>query len=202
MGAGIEYRADLLQSVEILPPGTMITSTRRWHDRHFRGAKRYYLTARYDEMDDAVELKGDWLTLRYHHWIVLRASAGRYEYSSDYLPVRPDTIIRRLFAELSDKWALDTLTSSSVTEIALHPAYQRIIGLGMQALPLIVERMRVSSEPWFWALRAIVGTDAAEGKTTVRDAIEAWTNWFSVGDGQIDYFRMPELSQSTVDDLN
>ena len=63
------------------------------------------------------------------------------------------------FNRLKCKWQEDTAFSSSITEIAMHPAYQQIIGLGKEALPFIVNELAMEPNIWFWALKAITGVD-------------------------------------------
>lgn len=87
--------------------------------------------------------------------------------------------LRTQFDALADEWAQATRFQSSSTEIAMHPAYQRIIGMGPDALPLILDRLSRRPEHWFWALGAISGEDpvppADAGK--VEDMTEAWLRW-------------------------
>ena len=68
---------------------------------------------------------------------------------------------------------------SSGTEMLLHPAYQRIIGLGKDAVKLIVAELRREPDHWFWALKAITGEDpvvaADHGKIDRMTA--AWLKW-------------------------
>ena len=53
-------------------------------------------------------------------------------------PGRPhDEALARRFHELVRAWKEAKVFTSSGTEIALHPAYQQIIGMGKEALPLI-----------------------------------------------------------------
>ncbi|MBL8793569.1 MAG: hypothetical protein JNM56_06680 [Planctomycetia bacterium] len=83
------------------------------------------------------------------------------------------------FQELRRQWKEDTLYLSSITDIALHPAYQRIIGMGREALPLIFAELRRGTDHWFWALKAITGADpvpAADRGKMPRMAA-AWLAW-------------------------
>ncbi|MDQ6805142.1 MAG: hypothetical protein M3065_09260 [Actinomycetota bacterium] len=59
----------------------------------------------------------------------------------------------------------------------MHPAYQRIIGLGRPAVPLILKRLAEEPAQWFWALTAITGEDPAVGQTTLDGAAGAWLSW-------------------------
>lgn len=63
----------------------------------------------------------------------------------------------RKFQGLASRWRRETALQSSVTAIAMHPAYQQIIGLGEPALPLIFQELRREQDHWFWALGAITG---------------------------------------------
>ncbi len=78
---------------------------------------------------------------------------------------RPAESAERVFAGLAEQWRRETAPLSSVTEIVLHPAYQRIIGMGRDALPLILADLVRRPDHWFWALRAITG----ENPVTDRD---------------------------------
>lgn len=82
-----------------------------------------------------------------------------------------------LFNELADQWELETVFESIVVRKALHPAYQRIIGMGRTAVPLILERLKDRPQQWFWALTAITGEDPALGETTLEGASYEWLRW-------------------------
>jgi hypothetical protein len=97
-----------------------------------------------------------------------------------YLPVsrqwaRPD--IR--FYTLKVEWENDTAHLSSVTEMAMHPAYQQIIGMGVIALPYIFTEIRKKPDHWFWALKSITGEDPVtpgqRGK--IKEMTECWLRW-------------------------
>ena len=63
------------------------------------------------------------------------------------------------FFKLKTEWEEDTAFFSSDTDIALHPAYQQIIGMGKKAIPLILSEMKKKRGQWFWALKSITGED-------------------------------------------
>lgn len=87
----------------------------------------------------------------------------------------------RKFQDLSFRWRRETALHSSVTAIAMHPAYQQIIGLGEPALPLIFGELRRAPDHWFWALQAITGENPVPD--THAGDVEAMTNdWLSWGD--------------------
>lgn len=85
--------------------------------------------------------------------------------------------LRERFDALADEWIAATRLSSSVTETCMHPAYQQIIGLGPDVLPLILEDVVAGELHWGWALRALTGLDAAASAKTLPEARDAWIRW-------------------------
>ncbi len=83
------------------------------------------------------------------------------------------------FAELSATWRSDTAFTSSALQMATHPAYQEIIGMGPDALPLILRELAERPAHWFWALTSISGVNPIEpairGKFS--DMTKAWLDW-------------------------
>lgn len=97
---------------------------------------------------------------------------------SEHLFMRAPGELEILFGELRAEWEDAFLFQSVTTAAVLNPAYQRIVGLGPAALPLILKALSEDgSSAWFWALRAIAGEDVAAGSETVSDAVEAWLSW-------------------------
>ncbi len=85
--------------------------------------------------------------------------------------------LERLFDALVAQWRADTVFLSSVDKMATHPAYQRIIGLGRQALPLILRELQQKPDHWFWALHAISGEDPVQPGDNFDKAVAAWLAW-------------------------
>lgn len=84
---------------------------------------------------------------------------------------------REQFRSLADQWERETEFESSPNRAAMHPAYQRIIGLGPAVIPLLLERLQDDPGHWFWALAATSGEDPATGATTLGEARRAWLRW-------------------------
>src|SRR5262245_59583644 len=82
-----------------------------------------------------------------------------------------------LFQELANQWRKETAHLSLAIKKVMHPAYQRIIGLGPDAVPLILRELQRRSGHWFWALKAITGEDPAQPEDTVSEATQAWLQW-------------------------
>jgi hypothetical protein len=89
----------------------------------------------------------------------------------------PDITTR--FMKLAEEWRQETAVISSSTEIAMHPAYQQIIGLGPAAVPLILQELEKRPGHWFWALKAITGADPVkpEDRGRVSRMTRAWLEW-------------------------
>jgi len=81
------------------------------------------------------------------------------------------------FAHLAEVWRDATMFSSSPTEIATHWAYQRIIGLGPEVVPLIFRDLQDGGSHWHWALSALTGENPALDTTSPGEASERWLDW-------------------------
>jgi len=68
---------------------------------------------------------------------------------------------------------------SSLNKKVMHPSYQRIIGMGRDALPLILKEMKVNPGHWFWALDAITQGEENPAKDceSITEAACAWIKW-------------------------
>lgn len=100
-------------------------------------------------------------------------------FSRGVAPVRRAASIDQEFQRLASEWKEDTAVHSSMTRIAMHPAYQRIIGMGPAVLPLILRDLQASPSLWFWALHAITGQDpvAPEARGDIDLMTSAWIEW-------------------------
>lgn len=83
------------------------------------------------------------------------------------------------FGRLASQWKKETRLLSSTDDIASHPSYQQIIGLGCESLPFIFDDLRRESSHWFWALSAITGADpvANQDRGNIPRMREAWLTW-------------------------
>lgn len=83
------------------------------------------------------------------------------------------------FNRLMLEWKTTRRATSSTTAIVTHPAYQRIIGLGRPALPLILRELSRELDHWFWALKAISGDDPVppEHIGRMRQMAKDWIEW-------------------------
>jgi hypothetical protein len=69
--------------------------------------------------------------------------------------------------------------SSSFMRMIVSPHYQRIIGMGLPVVPLLLAELEVRPDHWGWALEMITGENPvppeAEGK--LRMIAQAWVDW-------------------------
>lgn len=86
------------------------------------------------------------------------------------------------FMRLVSEWKAESGAHSSIMKIAMHPSYQKMIGMGREALPLLFERLRIEGEEpdhWFWALASITGENPVpkESRGRIAEMSKAWLNW-------------------------
>lgn len=89
----------------------------------------------------------------------------------------PDSMLRRCFEYLVERWRADTQFTSSLSEIWAHPAYEIIILMGERVIPLILESVAAGGAFWERALVDLTGENPAIATETPDEARTAWTNW-------------------------
>jgi hypothetical protein len=87
--------------------------------------------------------------------------------------------LEALFLDLVRRWKEERGPTSSTTQLAMCPSYQRIIGLGPAVVPLLLRELEREVDHWFWALKSITGDDPvpAESRGKVREMAECWLAW-------------------------
>lgn len=84
------------------------------------------------------------------------------------------------FSKLVEQWKDQSITSSSFLRDRLaHPAYLGIIGMGREALPLILLEMSAELDHWGPALAAITGENPVrdEDAGNIEAITRAWLRW-------------------------
>ena len=81
------------------------------------------------------------------------------------------------FRHLVDQWRRETEHISSLKQACLHPAYQRIIGMGPAVVPYLLRELAQAPDHWFWALNAITEEDPAQSVDSFEAARQAWLAW-------------------------
>jgi hypothetical protein len=113
---------------------------------------------------DSQVVTDQWLKSEEHYWLpITRRPQGDAE----------------KFQALAETWRREVQFLSSVTEMVLHSAYQRIIGMGAAVVPHLLRELERRPDHWFWALTAITGADPVklEDRGKLRKMTEAWLRW-------------------------
>ncbi|MCL1463331.1 hypothetical protein [Argonema galeatum] len=94
-------------------------------------------------------------------------------------PILDTADLEETFLELAEQWRRDTGMKSIVSKMSMHPAYQRIIGMGQPVIPLILRDMEKDPDHWFWALQAITGANPvkSEQRGFLKQMAQAWLQW-------------------------
>ena len=86
------------------------------------------------------------------------------------------------FERLVNAWKKEKKIMSSSSEMAMCLSYQRIIGMGEKAIPLIFDQLaQEGDEPdhWFWALETITGINPIpeDAYGDMNEMASAWILW-------------------------
>ena len=113
---------------------------------------------------DSQVVTEQWLKSEEHYWLpITRRPQGDAE----------------KFQALAETWRREVQFLSSVTEMVLHSAYQRIIGMGVAVVPHLLRELERRPDHWFWALTSITGADPVkpEDRGKLRKMTDAWLRW-------------------------
>jgi hypothetical protein len=91
----------------------------------------------------------------------------------------PTSPVERKFLRLRDEWKAQRGPHSDTLSLVMHPAYQRIIGMGQEVVPLLLRELATNPDRWFWALRAVTEEDpvALEDRGNSKAMVRAWLDW-------------------------
>src|ERR1700730_3709463 len=83
------------------------------------------------------------------------------------------------FLDLVALWKRERGPYSSSARLAEHPAYQQIIAMGPEVIPLLLRELEREPDHWFRALHGLTGADPVppESRGKVREMAEAWLSW-------------------------
>lgn len=94
-------------------------------------------------------------------------------------PETPAETVGERFHRLAAAWHRDTEYLSSMDAAAGHPAYQEIIRLGPEVVPLLLRDLAENHTHWFAALKAITGAWPAPASAAgdIPKMADAWLRW-------------------------
>jgi hypothetical protein len=83
------------------------------------------------------------------------------------------------FQRLASVWRAETSHLSSSTQMAAHPAYQEIISLGPEVVPLLLADLAKQPDHWFTALKTITGANPVDpaDRGRIDKMAQAWLKW-------------------------
>ena len=83
------------------------------------------------------------------------------------------------FHTLAAEWRAATRFAAAPSAAAEHPAYRAVVGLGPEAVPLILAALADAPDPWFAALRELTGADPVPPADRSRPEAAAghWLAW-------------------------
>jgi len=148
----------------------------------------YWLIGRMFPSSGAVSITAPWFSNISLEQVQGRVSRGLdlvIQESSDLIAPhsRPtnalvvDQALEKEFERLVANWKRETRAQSSLGEIFTNDSYQRILGMGKDALPMILADLQKAPGHWFYALEKIVGHDVASGAKTFGEARDNWLQW-------------------------
>lgn len=111
-----------------------------------------------------------------------RKSPYRSETSKAFLYLvkkeTPRSSLEDTFNRLVEVWHKETAIHSPLIKKVTHKSYQRIIGMGPDAIPLVLKEMKRRPGHWFWALDALTqGQSPPQDWKTLEQATQAWIKW-------------------------
>src|ERR1700674_1301051 len=83
------------------------------------------------------------------------------------------------FLDLVATWKRERGPYSASARLAEHPAYQQIIHMGPEVVPLLLRELEREPDHWFRALHTLTGANPvpAESRGKVQEMAAAWLRW-------------------------
>lgn len=87
--------------------------------------------------------------------------------------------LRAEFKRLVDQWERERPRGGDLGVMVLHPAYQRIMAMGSDAVPWLLAELERKPGHWFWALHFITGVNPVppESEGKLKEMASAWIRW-------------------------
>jgi len=89
------------------------------------------------------------------------------------------TKLQERFRQQVALWKKERGPYSSSARLAEHPAYQQIIAMGPEVVPLLLWELEREPDHWFRALHVLTGADPVppESRGQIREMAAAWLRW-------------------------
>jgi hypothetical protein len=103
----------------------------------------------------------------------------------EWFPKKPELAtaqsltLEQRFREAAGKWDRETAHLSSTPKMILHDAYQSIMAMGPDVVPLLLRDLQEKRRSWFWALRHLTQANPVrpEDQGNLDKMIAAWVAW-------------------------
>ena len=94
-------------------------------------------------------------------------------------PAAKEETLEEGFRRLSAVWHSETAYLSPMADASSHPAYQEIIRLGPDVIPLLLRDMETHHSHWFAALHALTGAEPIPSSAAgnIPKMVGAWLCW-------------------------
>src|ERR1700693_5276062 len=102
------------------------------------------------------------------------------EQQNHYLATQPTTAEQeQRFLELVATWKRERGPHSASSRLAEHPAYQQIISMGPDVVPLLLRELEREPDHWFRALHALTGANPVPETSCgkIQEMTAAWFSW-------------------------
>ena len=184
-GADFGYQSvdinEMMQSGALgILPQLLTPAKRTTPDEDSRSDRVVEMVARIDSLEaDVVALKRDLQTSQNLNDQLLDAMERLATILGAVKGPRASEELNREFRDLAAQWREETFGQSLAAPGILHPAYLRIIGMGEQAIPWILEELEERGGQWYVALQSITGEDpvAKEDRGQRPRMRAAWQEW-------------------------
>jgi hypothetical protein len=85
--------------------------------------------------------------------------------------------LQQEFNRLATRWKSDTESLSSIKKKITHPDYLKIIEMGYEVVPIILQSLLKEPDHWFVALNKISGEDPISYGASFQEAVIGWLQW-------------------------
>jgi hypothetical protein len=85
--------------------------------------------------------------------------------------------LQQEFNLLSTRWKSETESLSSIKKKITHPDYLKIIEMGSEVIPIILQSLLKDPDHWFVALNKISGENPISYGASFQDAVIGWLQW-------------------------
>lgn len=103
-------------------------------------------------------------------------NSSRYVIEHD---VEHSSEVAKKFYALASQWESEVEGMSSTVQMSQHPAYQEIVSMGDQIIPLLLRELKNNPLYWLSALSQITGENPIkpEQRGKIKQMASAWLEW-------------------------